>query len=478
KLTTASKSYAMAIRKITTAGKGCAIAITKLTTASKSYVIAIMKLTTAGKGCAIAITKLTTASKRYAMAIRKLMTASKSYAIAIRKLMTGGKGCAIAIMKLMTGGKGGAIAIRKLTTASKGYGVVIHKLATAIAGGGPRGSSAPVTNAKLMTSLVTFTIAGLRRSSALLSLITARMSSPIAGMRLTASARPHWLPHAGLTIPIPSVALLTTKGASRSTSALRRVRRLVDPRRSLLDDGHASNIPVLMGISNKWKATIDGAISNSAWDAYDSLIQSEVQGYNGRLGLTPGFLAIDWTLFKAILWTESGGPNSAAWSTRPMQIGNPGDPAYAVLKGRREGADLVMSLQLQNEIAGNINDPKLNVRAGIAYLYVRLARSDIQSVWDATDTNTKEYSVVAGDTLESISKKVGSTVSALQLLNPGVNVLHPKQKLKFRKASMRRVLTGWLPATTTTVAQRYNVGDPDYAAKLNYCLSTMKKLKR
>jgi hypothetical protein len=41
------------------------------------------------------------------------------------------------------------------------------------------------------------------------------MSPAIAGMRLTASARPYWRQHAGLTIPIPSFALLTTKGASR-----------------------------------------------------------------------------------------------------------------------------------------------------------------------------------------------------------------------------------------------------------------------
>jgi hypothetical protein len=73
------------------------------------------------------------------------MTASKSYAIAIVKLMTASISYAIAIMKFMT--------------ASKGYAIVIHELATTIAGGGPRRSIAPVTSAKLMTSLVTFTIA-------------------------------------------------------------------------------------------------------------------------------------------------------------------------------------------------------------------------------------------------------------------------------------------------------------------------------
>jgi hypothetical protein len=174
KLTTAGKSYAIAITRLMTASKTDAIAIMKLTTASKSYAIAIVKLMTASKTDAIAIMKLMTASKGYAIAIMKLTTASKTDAIAIMKLMTASKSYAIAIMQLTTASKGYAIAIMKLMTASKGYAIVIHELATTIAVGGPRGSIAPVTNARLMTSLVTFTIAGLRRSSALLSLRTAK----------------------------------------------------------------------------------------------------------------------------------------------------------------------------------------------------------------------------------------------------------------------------------------------------------------
>jgi hypothetical protein len=122
----------------------------------------------------------------------------------------------------MTASRSYVTASRKLMTASRSYAIVIHELATTIAGGGPGGSSSPVTNAKLMTSIVSFAIARLRHSSGLLRLRTAGVSPAIASMRLTASARPHWLPDAGLTIPIPSFALPTTTGASPLTCALRR----------------------------------------------------------------------------------------------------------------------------------------------------------------------------------------------------------------------------------------------------------------
>lgn len=232
-----------------------------------------------------------------------------------------------------------------------------------------------------------------------------------------------------------------------------------------------------MGLSAKWKSTIDDAIANKAWDDYDKLIKAEVSGYQARFAaMNP---SVDWKLFKAIAWTESGGPASSAWKARVLQIGNPGDPAYAVLKKGDEGAEVILSDQLKKDLAsGSINDPTLNVRAGIAYVYVRLSRTAFESVTDAKDTTTYEYTVAAGDSFDSISRKVGTTIAVLQQLNAGKKVLHPKDVVKYRKAAIKRVLKGWMGFTTKNVAQRYNVGDPDYAAKLDYCLSVMGKLKR
>lgn len=98
-----------------------------------------------------------------------------------------------------------------------------------------------------------------------------------------------------------------------------------------------------MSLSDKWKKTVDDCLTNA----------------------------------------ESGGPTSPAWNARVMQIGNPGDPALAVLKGATEGADLIMSEQLKKDVVGKINEPTVNVKARIAYLITRLAKSEFQSVLDS-----------------------------------------------------------------------------------------------
>src|ERR1035437_7110134 len=102
-----------------------------------------------------------------------------------------------------------------------------------------------------------------------------------------------------------------------------------------------------MGLSVKWKSTIDDAVANKAWDDYDKLIKAEVDGYRALFAATNP--SADWKLFKAIAWTESGGPASPAWKARVLQIGNPGDPAYALLKKGAEGADVILSDQLDRK---------------------------------------------------------------------------------------------------------------------------------
>jgi LysM repeat protein len=89
--------------------------------------------------------------------------------------------------------------------------------------------------------------------------------------------------------------------------------------------------------------------------------------------------------------------------------------------------------------------------------------------------------VVAGDSLDKISKKVGTTVDNLKSQNPGAGaMIHPKDVLKYQKATMKRQIVGWRDFNVmTTIADRYNGGgDPDYAAKLVYVLDLFKKLKR
>jgi LysM repeat protein len=233
-----------------------------------------------------------------------------------------------------------------------------------------------------------------------------------------------------------------------------------------------------MSLSEKWKKTVDDGLTNALWDAYDTVITAEVSAYNTKFANSKGYHKIDWKLIKAVVWVESGGPTSPAWKARVMQIGNPGDPALAVLKGAQEGADLIMSEQLKKDIVGKINEPEVNVKAGIAYLVTRLAKSEFQSVVDALDSKTFSYTVVAGDSLDKIALKVGSTIDVLKKLNPTVKVLQPKQTILCQKAKIKRVLTGWLPCDSANIARRYNVGDPNYSAKLDYVVALLGKLKR
>ncbi|MNY31359.1 hypothetical protein D3C86_1655210 [compost metagenome] len=49
--------------------------------------------------------------------------------------------------------------------------------------------------------------------------------------------------------------------------------------------------------------------------------------------------------------------------------------------------------------------------------------------------------------------------------------------LKYQKAAVRKVITGWMPLTPSRIATRYNVGDPDYARKMDHALPAVRKAK-
>lgn len=240
-----------------------------------------------------------------------------------------------------------------------------------------------------------------------------------------------------------------------------------------------------MCLDDRWKKTVEDGISNRAWDAYDLTIQAEVEGYNSRFAGTQGYTLVDWKLIKAMLWSESGGPTNASWMTRPMQIGNKGDKGLAALKlGLKgfqgsEGTDIIMSAKLKKDLeAGNINTPTLNVRAGIAYIFSRMARSEVQSIVENPSAPPLTHVVAANENLDVIAGKVGSTLEVMRQLN-GTKVLHVGDKVLYRKAKPGRVITGWREFTTQGIADRYNVtGDACYKQKLDHVLELFKRLKR
>jgi hypothetical protein len=234
-----------------------------------------------------------------------------------------------------------------------------------------------------------------------------------------------------------------------------------------------------MTLSDGWKRTIDDALTNRDWDAYDPLIQRETSEYNRRLGDSQGFSFLEWRLFKAMVWVESGGPHGRVWLGRVMQIGNRGDPGLGVLRQSAEGSNLVMSDALKRDIQGNANEPNLNIRAGMAYVLTKLLQTATRSVNDPNDGEHPPHVVISGDSLERIARNLGTTVEALQEDNPGVGTLRLGQEIRWHRASRQQLITGWRAFTAANVARYYNGNrDSEYAAKLNYCMGIIERIRR
>jgi len=235
----------------------------------------------------------------------------------------------------------------------------------------------------------------------------------------------------------------------------------------------------------KWQATINDAITNPAWDKYDAVIKSTVTAYNSRLGKTShnvlkAMPSLNWLWIKAMVWVESGGPNGSVWNTRPMQIGNPGDPGYAAVKHEEGAAKIIMDGKLKAQLI-HVNNPVVNIQIGITYLLSRLAQIEIRSTLNNIDKKEYVYAVVGGDSFHKIAKKMGTTVQELEKSNPTIKnaMLRPKMNLKYHKASLETVVVNWRHVTATTIYTRYNQGDPLYPKKLNYIMDeVVPKLQR
>jgi hypothetical protein len=228
-----------------------------------------------------------------------------------------------------------------------------------------------------------------------------------------------------------------------------------------------------------WQDTINGALTDSRWNGYDCDIRRIVGQFNRHLFCTAGYIPLDWKLIKAMVWTESGGPSNRAWRDNPIQIGNPGDPGLAALFSDKEGGTLVIPPELKGRlsIAAAKVSPQMNICAGIAYLLMRLARFDVGDVLDEQDKKIYEIAVRPGDTFDRIARVNGTTIATLKRYNPGAAILRPGQSLTYQKAATQKIIVRWDMASTSTIARRYNVGDPEYARKLEYCLSVMGKNK-
>jgi hypothetical protein len=223
----------------------------------------------------------------------------------------------------------------------------------------------------------------------------------------------------------------------------------------------------------KWKDGIVAAKGNPKWDKWDCDIQRIVTAYNHHLLMTASaYQPLDWRVIKAMLWVESG-PHQPDWNTQPMQIGNAGDPG---LRDFFERGGLILPPVWKgrfDEHSAKIN-PEHNLVVGIGYLLLRLAYFQIRSVPDE-DTKVYEATVQKGDSFDSIARKQGTTVDKLKELNPKVNPrqLSIGQVLKYQKASVQWVISGWEPITSTAVAQYNGKGDKTYTKRFEFAYSVV-----
>jgi len=238
-----------------------------------------------------------------------------------------------------------------------------------------------------------------------------------------------------------------------------------------------------LSLFDKWKRYIDQAKGNPEWDKWDCEIQRAVSEYNHHLADTEGYVRLDWRYIKAIIWVESGA-GKPDWNKKPMQIGNMGDPGLDALladKGDRddkgneiyEAGDLVMPPGLKEKLQLGLAKtiPAYNIRAGIGYLLMRAKHYEYRSTPSAGNTIYK-VKVKSGDNASNIAKTYGTTVAMLEKLNPEINIsnIRPGMILKYQRASIKPIITGWRPMSIALIKELYNSpkGDSSYKRKLDY----------
>lgn len=234
-----------------------------------------------------------------------------------------------------------------------------------------------------------------------------------------------------------------------------------------------------MSINKKWKDEINKAVSDSAWSRWDCEILAAVKEYNHHLSGTPNYILLDWRVVKAMLWIESGAHNSD-WATKPMQIGTLGDSGLNKLLSDKEGGELIMPPLLQKKLTSALatSHGTYNIKAGIGYLLMQMAYFEQKNVIDKDDSRIKELTIEKSDSLHKLAKKYFTTVDTLKQMNANTEILRPGTKLRYRKSSRQKVITGWMQISPTSIAQKYNHnGDPLYKDKLDYALSYVELAK-
>ena len=173
-----------------------------------------------------------------------------------------------------------------------------------------------------------------------------------------------------------------------------------------------------------------------------------------------------------MIWTEvMAGPDAPEWRTRPMQIGNPGDPGLKVVADGQDHSELVIPAEVRAILKnGAAATGQNNVRAGIAYLFHRAAFPYYKQSLVIDDQTVQTHTLAQGETLSGLAHKLGTTVQDIldqSSIDPEQAAkLAPGKVLKYRKLHMEWKVTGW--SDWQTAIKLYNYpGDAHYLEKVN-----------
>lgn len=233
----------------------------------------------------------------------------------------------------------------------------------------------------------------------------------------------------------------------------------------------------------KWKDSLDKARDNPRFFELDKTIIDTVNTYNKHLSNTPNYKPLDWKLIKAMILAESTSFETNAWRTRPLQIGNSGDPGLRSLLEGNEGGYLIIPPAWQNgrlTISSALNNQTDNIRAGVGYLLMKAANRDIRRIEDPKGEILETSVTPTLNSAWKIAQAFGTTVDSLKEVNAKkkiyINNLQINQKIYYRKSSMRKVITGWKKIDKNTVYNLYNKNKKsNYSEKIDYAIEIKNK---
>ena len=193
---------------------------------------------------------------------------------------------------------------------------------------------------------------------------------------------------------------------------------------------------------------------DKSWDSYDADIRTYVAEVNRRFANVTHYKLLDWRIIKAIVWTEvMGGPDTAAWKTRPMQIGNAGDDGWETLTetisldaNQIAKARLIAPPDLKTQmIKFGRNDARTNLRAGTYWLCYKAVAFHYVRVNDSMEDRT--YALGKRESPSTIASKLQTTPTVIvqdsKLAPQQVYKLQAGHNLHYHKAHMEWQVSSW-----------------------------------